>query len=48
MTGKYHVVRFIRDDGILHVFGEEFRLPPETHYEYVIVRIPVKTATHSG
>lgn len=41
-SGKYHVVRFIRSDGLLDVFGEKFRLPPETHYEYVIATINVK------
>jgi hypothetical protein len=40
--GKYHVVRFIRSDGMLDVFGERFRLPTETHYEYVIATIDVK------
>jgi len=41
-SGKYHVVRFIRSDGLLDVFGEKFRMPPETHYEYVIATIDVK------
>jgi putative transposase len=42
MSGKYHVVRFIRNDGLLDVFGEKFRLPTETHYEYVRATIDVK------
>jgi len=41
-TGKYHVVRFIRSDGRLDVFGEKFRVPPEAIYEYVIATIEVK------
>jgi transposase InsO family protein len=41
-SGKYHVVRFIRSDGLLDVFSEKFHLPPETHYEYVIATIDVK------
>lgn len=41
-SGKYHVVRFIRSDGLLDVFGEKFRVPTETHYEYVIATIDVK------
>jgi hypothetical protein len=40
--GKYHVVRFIRSDGLLDVFGEKFHVPPETQYEYVIATINVK------
>jgi len=27
--GRYHLVRFIRGDAVLDVFGEKFRLPPE-------------------
>jgi transposase InsO family protein len=41
-TGKYHIVRFIRGDALLDVFGETFRLPSETVYEYVIATIDVK------
>ena len=33
--GQYHVVRFIRSDGQLDVFGEKFLLPAQAHYEYV-------------
>ena len=40
--GKYHVVRFIRSDGRLDVFGEKFLVPPETIYEYVTATIDVK------
>lgn len=40
--GKYHVVRFIRSDGLLDIFGEKFRVPPEAIYEYVVATIEVK------
>jgi transposase InsO family protein len=40
--GKYHVVRFIRSNGILNIFGEKFKMPPETIYEYVVATINVK------
>jgi putative transposase len=39
--GRYHLVRFIRGDALLDVFGEKFRLPPELAYEYVIATIDV-------
>jgi putative transposase len=41
-TGKYHVVRFIRNDRKLNVFGETFKLPPELVQEYVVATIDVK------
>jgi putative transposase len=40
-SGRYHVVRFIRSEPVLDVFGEKFRLPPEALYEYVIATIDV-------
>ena len=40
--GRYHVVRFIRSDRKLSVFGEIFRLPLELQYEYVVATIDVK------
>ena len=40
--GKYHVVRLIRSDMKLDIFGEMFQLPPETRLEYVIATIDVK------
>lgn len=39
--GRYHLVRFIRGDAVLDVFGERFRVPPEAVYEYVIATIDV-------
>jgi len=41
-TGKYHVVRFIRSDGILNIFSEKFSMPPEATYEYVKATIDVE------
>ena len=40
-SGRYHLVRFIRSDAVLDVFGEKFRMPPEVVYEYVIASIDV-------
>jgi transposase len=39
--GRYHLVRFIRGDALLDVFGERFKVPPEVVYEYVIATIDV-------
>lgn len=44
-TGSYHLVRFIRSDGILNIFGEQFRLPPEAAYEYAVATIDVERET---
>jgi len=41
-TGRYHLVRFIRSNRKLNVFGELFRVPPELEYEYVVATIDVK------
>jgi putative transposase len=40
-SGCYHLVRFIRSDALLDVFGERFRLPPETVYEYAVATVDV-------
>lgn len=40
-TGRYHLIRFIRSDGRLDVFGEKFLVPPETLYEYVRATVDV-------
>jgi transposase InsO family protein len=40
--GCYHLVRFIRSDCRLNIFGEMFSAPPETQYEYVVATIDVK------
>jgi putative transposase len=41
-VGKYHVVRLIRSDLKLNIFGEYFSAPPETMLEYVVATIDVK------
>ena len=40
--GKYHVVRLIRSDLKLNVFGECFSATPETMLEYVVATVDVK------
>ena len=40
--GCYHLVRFIRSDCRLNIFGETFSAPPETQYEYVVATIDDK------
>ena len=40
--GWYHLVRFIRSDRRLNIFGEIFTAPLETQYEYVVATIDVK------
>lgn len=41
-TGRYHLVRFIRSNLKLNIFGETFPVPPELQYEYVIATVNVK------
>jgi len=41
-TGKYHLVRLIRSDLKLNIFGEIFSVPPELKLEYVVATINVK------
>jgi hypothetical protein len=40
--GRYHIVRFIRSDGQMDVFGERFPVPPEAIYAYVWGTIDVR------
>jgi hypothetical protein len=40
--GRYHLVRFIRSDRRLDVFGERFLLPPEAQHEYVVATVEVE------
>jgi transposase InsO family protein len=40
--GYYHLVRFIRSNCRLNIFGEMFRVPPQTQYEYVVATVDVK------
>lgn len=41
-SGRYHLIRFIRSDCRLDVFGERFPVSPELQYEYVVATIDVK------
>ena len=43
--GRYHLVRFIRSNCRLNIFGEIFFAPPETQYEYVVATVDVKEQT---
>ena len=40
--GRYHVVRYIRSDSRLNIFGEMFPVSNELQYEYVVATIVVK------
>jgi putative transposase len=40
--GCYHLVRFIRSNCRMNIFGEMFSAPPETQYEYVVATVDVK------
>ena len=42
MVGRYHLVRLIRSDLKLNVFGEFFSVAPELKLEYVVATIDVK------
>lgn len=39
--GRYHLVRFVRSNGVVNVFGEQFKAPPEAMYEYVQLTVDV-------
>jgi hypothetical protein len=39
---KYHLVRLIRSDLELDIFGERFPVPPEMMLQYVVATIDVK------
>ena len=41
--GYIHLIRFIRSDCRLGIFGEKFKLPKKVKYEYVIATICTKT-----
>jgi len=41
-TGRYHIVRLIRSDLKLNIFGECFSVPPKVMLEYVVATIDVK------
>jgi len=40
--GKYHLVRFIRSNLKLNIFGELFPVAPQYQYEYLTATIDVK------
>jgi hypothetical protein len=46
-AGYVHLVRFIRSDRILDIFGEKFAMPVELEYEYVWVTIDTEKETLS-
>ncbi|MCP4899653.1 MAG: transposase [bacterium] len=39
--GRYHLIRFVRSDGFLDLFGEKFLVPPTAIYEYLRATIDV-------
>jgi putative transposase len=39
--GRYHVIRFVRQDGAIDLFGERLRVPPEAVYAYVRATVDV-------
>lgn len=41
-SGRYHIVRFIRGNRRLNLFGELFTVSPDLQYEYVVATIDVK------
>ena len=41
-TGRYHLVRLIRSDLKINIFGELFQVPSELMYEYIVATINVK------
>ena len=41
INGRYHLIRFVRSERILDVFGERFIAPPEATYEYVRATVDV-------
>jgi putative transposase len=41
-NGRYHLVRLIRSDSKLNIFGETFHVSPELKLEYVVATINVK------
>jgi putative transposase len=40
-SGCYHLVRFVRSDLRVNIFGEMFSAPPETQYAYVVATVDV-------
>jgi transposase InsO family protein len=44
-TGRYHLVRYIRSNLQLNIFGELFAMPPDLQYQYVVATVDVKEQT---
>lgn len=42
VSGRYHLIRLIRSDGKLDIFGEKFLVSPNLHLEYVVATVDVK------
>jgi putative transposase len=40
-TGRYHLIRFVRHDTAIDIFGEVFRVPDEAMYAYVRATVDV-------
>jgi len=41
VRGRYHAIRFVRQDGVIDLFGERLRVPPEAVYAYVRATVDV-------
>lgn len=41
-AGRYHLIRFIRGNGKLNVFGELFQVDPDLRYEYVWATVDIE------
>jgi putative transposase len=40
-SGRYHLIRFVRHDRRIDIFGESFRVPAEAVYAYVRATVDV-------
>jgi hypothetical protein len=38
-NGAIHLIRHIRGDGVLNIFGEHFQMPQDVIHEYVVATI---------
>ena len=45
--GYIHLVRFVRSNRVLDIFGEKYSMPVELEYEYVWVTIDTRMQTMS-
>ena len=41
-VGRYHLIRFVRSEGLVDIFGEKFKAPPQAMYEYVRATVDVR------